>query len=316
MFTSAVSMLALSSAALSAVYPEKPLRMIVGFPPGGPADTVARLLAKPMGEGLGKTIVVENAGGAAGSIAGERLARATPDGYTLGLVTEAQVLINPSLYRLGYDPARDFAAISQVAAATYLMVVNNVVAAKTVGELVALAKAQPGVLTFASPGSGTTPHVIAELFKTAAAVDIQHIPYRGIGPAIPDLVAGRVTLMFSPMSTALPLVAQGKLRALAVTSRTRANAAPDVPALAESGYPDFDVTGWLALVSPVNTPAHIIRKLHAEVTRALMTYEVRQKLLTLGLDPIGSSPEALSAMIKPGMKKWSKVISAEGIRPD
>lgn len=305
-----------SSVALGVDYPSKPLRIIVGFPPGGPADTVARLLAKPIGEGLGKTIVVENAPGAAGSIAGERLAKATADGYTLGLVTEAQVLINPSLYKLAYDPARDFSAISQVAAAPYLLVVNNGLAARSVRDFVALAQAQPGSLTFASPGSGSTPHVITELFKAAASVDLRHVPYKGVGPAIPDLLAGRVTLMFSPIATGLPLVAQGKLRALAVTSAVRASPIPEVPTLAESGYADFDVTGWLALVAPLHTPAQILRRLHVEVTRALASDEVRAKLLNLGLEPIASSPEALSRLIRPGTAKWAKVIKDSAIRPD
>lgn len=305
-----------NSVALGVDYPIKPLRIIVGFPPGGPADTVARLLAKPIGEALGKPIVVENAPGAAGSIAGERLAKATADGYTLGLVTEAQVLINPSLYKLAYDPGRDFSAISQVAAAPYLLVVNNGLAARSVRDFVALAQAQPGSLTFASPGSGSTPHVITELFKAAASVDLRHVPYKGVGPAIPDLLSGRVTLMFSPIATGLPLVAQGKLRALAVTSAGRASAIPEVPTLAESGYADFDVTGWLALVAPLHTPAQIVRRLDVEVTRALASDEVRSKLLNLGLEPIASSPEALSRLIRPGMAKWAKVIKDSAIRPD
>jgi len=306
----------MSSGALAGSYPERPLRIIVGFPPGGPADTVARLLAKPLSESLGKSIVVENAPGAAGSIAGERLAKATSDGHTLGLVTEAQVLINPSLYKLDYEPARDFAPISQIAAAPYLLVVSSGLAVKSVRELVVLAQGQPGFFTFASPGTGSTPHVVTELFKAAAAVDVRHVPYKGVGPAVPDLVAGRVAMMFSPIATALPLVGQRKLQALAVTSAKRVSALPEVPALAESGYADFDVTGWLALVAPQNTPAKIVDRVHAEAIRALAAEEVRAKLLTLGLQPIAGSPAALSRLIGPGTARWAKVIKDSGIRPD
>lgn len=305
-----------SPLSLGADYPLRPVRIIVGFPPGGPADTVARLLAKPMTEAFGKPIIVENAPGAAGSIAGQRLAKATPDGYTLGLVTEAQVLINPNLYKLDYDPLRDFAPISQIAVAPYLLVVSVENPAKTVRDLVAIAQAQPGLLTFASPGSGSTPHVIAELFKTAAAVDLRHVPYKGVGPALPDVLAGRVTLMFSPTATALPLVAQGKLRALAVTSLRRTSVIPEAPALADSGYADFDATGWLSLVAPLNTPEQIIGRLHAEVTRAVTSDELRSKLLTLGMEPIASAPEVLSRIMRPEAAKWAKLIKDSGIRPD
>jgi tripartite-type tricarboxylate transporter receptor subunit TctC len=302
--------------ALGMEFPERPLRIIVGFPPGGPADTVARLLAQPLSDALGKPLVVQNAAGAAGSVAGERVARATPDGHTLGLVTEAQMLINPSLYKLDYDPARAFSPISLVATAPYLLVASNGLGVKSVRELVALAQARPGSLMFASPGAGSTPHVVMEMFKAAAAIDIRHVPYKGVGPAVPDLLAGRVGLMFSPIATGLPLVAQSKLQALAVSSARRVSVLPDVVPLAESGYPNFDVTGWLALVAPMSTPEPIVSRLHEEIVRALAAIEMRAKLLNLGLEPMGSSPEALSRITRPGNSKWGKVIKDAGIRLD
>lgn len=307
-----------AAAALSAerIYPEKPLRVIVGFPPGGPADTVARLIAQPIAQSLGKTIVVENAPGAGGNIAADRVAKAAPDGYSLGLVTEAQMLINPALYKLPFDPAVDFSPISQLAVAPYLLVVANAVAARNVRELVGLANARPGVLTFASPGAGSTPHVAGELFKLITGAEIRHVPYKGVGPAIPDLIEARVTMMFSPIATGVPLVRDGKLRALAVTSSGRSAVLPDIPSLAESGYRDFEVTGWLALVAPANTPISVVRRLHLETTKALALPEVRATLANLGLEAAGNSPEAFAAIIKPGIEKWSNVIKRSGIKPD
>ena len=277
---------------------------------------VARLLAQPISQALGKSIVVDNAVGAAGNIAAERVAKATPDGYTLGLMTEAQMLINPGLYKLEYDPARDFAPISQVAVAPYLLIVHDAVPAKSVRELIGLARSRPGASTFASPGNGSMPHMVAELFKTVANIDILHVPYKGVSLALPDLIAGRVTMMFSPIATGLPLLREGKVRALAVTSIKRSSAAPDFPTIAEAGYGDFDVTGWLALVSPAKTPAPIIRTLYLEISRALASAEVRAKLAILGLEPIGGSPEELSSAIRPGIAKWSRVTKDSGIRPD
>jgi tripartite-type tricarboxylate transporter receptor subunit TctC len=309
-------MLMAAGVAAQGVYPERPIRVVVGFPPGGPADTVARLVGQPLGAALGTSIVVENAAGAAGNIAAERVAKATPDGYTLGLVTEAQMLINHSLYKLAHDPTRDFAPISQVAVSQYMLVIHNAVPAKSVQELVALARSQPASLTFASAGTGSTPHMAAELFKTAAGVDIRHIPYKGVAPALSDLLGARVTMMFCPMATGLPVVRDGKLRALAVTSMKRASAAPELASMAESGYPGFDVTGWLALVAPVRTSPTIARKLHVEVTRALALRDVQAKLAGIGLDAVGGSPEELSNIIKLGIGKWTKVIKDAGITAD
>ena len=296
-------------------YPEKPIRMVVGFPPGGTQDTVARLLGQKFAEGLGKPVVIENVTGAAGNIAADRLAKATADGYTLGLMGEG-IVINPSLYQLAVDPVKNFAPVSQVTAQPNMLVVNNAVPAKNVKELVALAKAQPGELTFASGGSGTTVHMTGELLKSVAGIDIRHIPYKGVGTAIPDLLGGRITMMFSPIGIALPMVREGKLRALAVTSLRRSSAAPELPTIAESGYPGFEVTLWYGLLAPAGTPAAIVRKLHLETVKALALPDLRAKLSSLGVEGIGNSPDEFAAVIKSGIPKWAKVIKDAGIKLD
>ncbi len=311
-----LALLIVESPAAQTNYPEKPIRMVVGFPPGGPADTVARLLGLKFTDAWGKPVVVDNAAGAAGNIASDRVAKATPDGYTLGLLTEAQIAINPGLYKLEFDTVNNFAPVSQVTMSAYALVVHNAVPAKSVKELVALAKVQPGGLTFASAGSGSTPHVVAELFKTVADLDIRHIPYKGVAPAIPDLLGGRVTMMFSPMQVALPLVRDGKLRALAVTSLRRSSAAPELPTIAESGYTGFAVTGWIGLLAPAGTPATILHKLHLETSKALALPDLRAKLADLGMEGIGNSPDEFAAAIKSEIPKWAKVIKESGIKLD
>jgi len=297
-------------------YPEKPIRLVVGFPPGSPADIVARLLGQKFAETWGTSIVVDNAAGAAGNIAADRVAKAAPDGYTLGLLSQGPLVINPSLYQLAYDPVKDFAPVSRVTVAPNLLVVHNAVPAKSVKELVALAKAQPGGLTFASGGSGSSPHLAAELFKSIAVLDVRHIPYKGVVVAIPDLLGGRVTMMFSPTPLVVPLVREGKLRALAVTSLRRSSAAPELPTIAESGYPGFEVTNWHGLLAPARSPATIVRKLHLETVKALALPDLRAKLSDLGLEPIGNSPDEFAVAIKSEIPKWAKVIKNSGIKPD
>jgi tripartite-type tricarboxylate transporter receptor subunit TctC len=297
-------------------YPEKPIRIVVGFPPGSQADTVARLFSQKLAEALGKPIVVDNAAGAAGNIAADRVAKAAPDGYTLGLLGEVQIVINPSLYKLAYDPVKDFAPVSQVTVYPNMLVVHNAVPAKSVKELVALVKAQPGGLTYASGGSGSSPHMTAELFKSTAGLDIGHIPYKGVVVAIPDLLGGRVAMMFSPISLVLPHSRNGKLRALAVTSLKRSPVAPELPTIAESGYPGFEFTAWYALLAPARIPATIVRKLHLETVNAIALPDLRAKLADLGLEPIGNSPDEFSALINSEIPKWAKVIKETGIKPD
>ncbi len=311
-----LALLIVGSPAAQTNYPEKPIRLVIGFPTGGEADTVARLLGQKLGEALGMQVIVDNAPGAAGAIGAERIAKAAPDGYTLGLLSQGQIAINPSLYKLAYDPVKDFAPISQVTASMYILVVHSAVPAKSVKELVALAKAQPGGLTFASAGSGNATHMAAELLKSAAGLDIRHIPYKGVPAAIPDLIGGRVTMTFSPIGVVLPLARAGKLRALAVTSLMRSSAAPEIPTIAESGYPGFEVTGWLGLLAPARTPATIIGKLHLETVKALALPDLRAKFADLGLEVIGNSPDEFATVIKSEIPKWAKVIKDAGIKAE
>ncbi len=311
-----LALLIAGSPAAQTAYPEKPIHLVVGFPPGSQPDTVARLLGRKFAEALGKPVVVDNAAGAAGTIATERVAKAAPDGYTLQLAGNSQIVINPILSKLAYDPAKDFAPISQIFASPNILVVHNAVPAKNVKELVALAKAQPGVLTFASSGSGSGTHMAAELFKSATALDIRHIPYKGVVAAIPDLLGGRVTMMFSPIANVLPVVREGKMRALAVTSLKRSSALPELPTVDESGVRGFEATSWNGLLAPAGTPATIVRRLHLETVKTLAQADVRAKFADLGLEPIGNSPDEFAAAIKSEIPKWAKLIKEAGIKPD
>jgi tripartite-type tricarboxylate transporter receptor subunit TctC len=302
--------------AAQTTYPQKPIHLLVGFPPGSQPDIVARLLSQKLTEALEKPVVVENITGAAGNIAAERVAKAPPDGYTIGLLSQTHVVITPTLYKLPYDPVKDFAPISQVTVSPNILVVHNAVPAKSVTELVALAKAQPGGLTFASSGSGSGTHMAAELFMTTAAVDLRHIPYKGVVAAIPDLLGGRVTMMFSPIPVVLPLVREGELRALAVTSLRRSSAVPQLPTVAEAGYPGFEATNWYGLVAPGGTAGAIVGRLHIETVKALALPDLRGKLTDLGIEVIGNSPDEFAAVIRSEIPKWAKVIKAAGIKPD
>ncbi len=290
--------------------------MVVGFPPGSPADVVARLLGQKLAETWGKPVVVHNISGATGSIATDRVAKAAADGYTLGLLNQAQVVISPSLQRLPFDPVKDFAPVSQVTVSLYVLVVHNAVSARNVQELIKLAKARPGELTFATAGSGSAAHMAGELFKTAASLDIRKIPYKRLMLAMPDLIGRRVMMAFGPIATFLPLAREGKLRALAVTSLRRSSAAQDLPTIAESGYPGFELTNWQGLLAPVRTPVPILGKLHTETVKALALPDLRARLADLGLEGIGNSPDEFAAVIKSEIAKWSKVIKEAGIKAD
>ncbi len=310
------ALLIVGSPAAQTNYPEKPILMVVGFPPGSTVDAVARVLGQKLAGALGKPVVIDNVTGAAGNMAADRVAKAAADGYTLGLVGQGPLVINPSLYKLAYDPVNDFAPVSQVYMSMFILVAHNALPAKSVKELVALAKAQPGGLTFASSGTGSAPDMAVELFKSAAGIDIRPIPYKGSVAAIPDLLGGRVTMMFSTTVVVLPLVREGKLRALAVTSLRRSSAVPESPTIAESGYPGFEYTAWYGLLAPAGTPATIVRKLHLETVKALALPDLRTKLGDLGLDGIGNSPDEFAAVIKSEIPKWAKVIKDSGIKAD
>lgn len=297
-------------------YPGKSVRIIVGLPAGSQPDTVARLLGHTFADAWGKQVVIDNVTGAGGNIATERLTRAPPDGYTLGLLTQGQIVVNPNLYRLAFDTIRDLTPVSQLSASPTILVVNNGLSATSVGDLIKLARAAPGELTFASGGSGSSPHIAAELLKATAGLDIRHIPYKGVAAAVPDVLAGRVTMMFAPASLALPLVRDGKLRALAVTSAKRFPAAPALPTIAESGVASFQFMTWNGLFAPVTTPITIIRTLHLEAAKALVSANVRARFVELGLEPVGHPPDELAALIKSESSRWARLIKDAGIKAD
>jgi len=311
----ALSMLLTASNAVGQTnYPEQSIRILVGFPPGGPPDIAARVLADRFSEAWGKSVVVENVTGGGGNIAVDRVAKAAPDGYTLVMGSSA-IVISPSLYqKMPYDPVRDLAPISLAVFMPTVIVVNNDVPARSVQELVALARAQPGKLTYGHAGIGTPSHLAAELFKSVARIAVQPVPYRGIPPLLPDLVAGRVTMSVPNIAVVLPLLRDGKLRALAAMSPKRPASTPDLPTLAQAGFPGFDAPAWFGLIAPAGTPQPIIDKLHRETARVLAQSDVRKRLGDLGMEVVGNTPAEFAAAIKSEIPQWAKVIREAGIK--
>ena len=311
-----LSLATLSGAVLAGepAYPTKPIRMIVAVPPGGPADTIARLVAPRLTESLGQPVVIDNRPGANGIIAYETTARATPDGHTFTAVA-AGVVINKSLYRdVPYDPLKDFAPITLGITVPNILVVHPSVQASSVKELIALAKAKPGTLAFASAGNGTSGHLALELFRLNAGVDVIHVPYKGGGPALADVLAGQVQALFSIALAAMPQIKAGKLRALAITSAKRSPVAPELPTVAEAGFPGFEVIGWFGWLAPAAMPKPIVGRLHAELVKALKVPAVRDTLLSQSTEPVGNTPQEFAAFMKAEHAKWGKLIRAANIR--
>jgi len=294
-------------------YPERAIRLLYGFPPG--ADIVARLLADKLAESFGKPVVVENVTGAAGNIAAERTAKAAPDGYSIGLLTGANIVINVSLYnKLPFNPIADLAPITQVYGYPNILVVQPELPATNVTELVALARAQPGKLSFGHSGLGTTQHLAGELFKARARVEIQDVPYRGPPQIVTDLISGRIAISFLPPGANLALMKEGKIRPLALTSAKRAPFFPELPTLTEEGFPDFDITVWFGLFAPAGTPPVAIERLYRETTRIMGREEVRKRLYDLGLIPLGNSPMEFAELIKAETPFWASLIRNLGIK--
>jgi tripartite-type tricarboxylate transporter receptor subunit TctC len=301
--------------AQTSVWPSKPVKIVVTFPPGGAPDTLARILADKWGQTLGQTFTVDNKPGAGGNIGADYVAKSAGDGTTLLISTVGTHAINPALYaKMPYDNIKDFTSVSFLAATPNLLVVNKDVPAKTTKELIALAGKTP--LTFGSSGSGTSIHLSGELFNTLAGVKMQHIPYKGRAQAVPDLLGGRITMIFDNMPSALPLVKSGDVRAIAVTSATRSPAAPSIPTLAESGLPGFEATSWFALMAPAGLPKDVLAKINAETVRVMNLPDVREKLTALGLDVAPGSPEALAQHIQTETTKWAKVVKESGAKLD
>jgi tripartite-type tricarboxylate transporter receptor subunit TctC len=306
---------ALPSRGAHAAYPERPIRLIVPFAAGGAVDSVARVLGKALSANLGGSIVIDNRGGAGGVIGMEAVAHATADGYTL-LLSHSGFAAMPGLYRdLPFDPVRDFAGVVTAASGAYVLAVNSAEPFTSVADLIAYAKANPGRLTYGSAGAGSIIHLAGEFFKRTAAVELVHVPYKGAAPAITDLVGGQIRMMFAPAVNALPLAASGKLRALAVTSAKRSRLAPDLPTIAESGLPGFEVTGWYGLAAPAATAAPAVARLNAETNRALASADTVEQLRQQGLEPVGDTPEQASAWIRSEVAQWTKVIRDAGIKP-
>jgi tripartite-type tricarboxylate transporter receptor subunit TctC len=311
----AISALPLTSAVAND-YPTKPVRVLVGYAPGGATDVVARLVAQKLSTQLGQQFIVENKAGANGNIAAEIAARSSPDGLTLYLGAINNT-INASLYnKLPFDFIKDFAPVSLLATVPNILVVHPSVPAKNVSEFIALAKAKPGQMNFASSGSGSSIHMSGELFKLMAGVDMTHIPYKGSAPAVTDLLGGRVQSMFDNAPSALQHVKSGKLRALAVTGAQRSPAAPDVPTMIEAGLPGYVVNSWFALFAPANTPKEIIQKLNGEVNKALKLPDMQESLAKLGADPAGNTPQQLAEFVASETTKWAKVVKASGAKVD
>ncbi|HVP89483.1 MAG TPA: tripartite tricarboxylate transporter substrate binding protein [Casimicrobiaceae bacterium] len=317
LLSSLLLVVAAASALAQGNYPDRPVRIIVPFPAGGPADALARIVGERLAQSLGKPFVIENKAGAGGNIGMEQGARAAPDGYTLTLAPVGNLTVAPALYaKLPYDPVKDFAPITVLAVVPNVLIVHPSVPAKTVAELVALAKAKPGSLNYASPGNGSIPHLAAELFKRVAGVDVVHVPFNGVAPATNAVLSGEVQMFFAQSSSALPQWRAGKVVALGVATRKRLASAPELPTIAEQGFPDFEATSWYGLVAPAGTPSSIVERLHGEIVRALALPEVRERIAGLGAETVGNSPSEFAAMQKAEAARWIKIAREANIHAD
>ena len=306
----------LACAATADRYPERPLRLIVGYPAGGGVDFFARVLAQKLGENLRQQVIVDNRPGGGSNIGSEIAARAAPDGYTL-LVANVALAVNPSFSaKLAFDPRKDFAPVSQIATLANALVVHPSVAAKSVAELLALARARPGKLNYGSAGNGSSTHLAAELFKNLAVVDIVHIPFKGAAGAVTAILGGEVQVMFASLPTALPQVRAGRLRALGVTGATRSAAAPELPTVAEAGLPGFEMSSWIGIMAPAATPRSIIDTLNRAIATALKTPDVVDGYAREGSEAVGSTPEQFGAYVQNEITKWARIVKAAGIRSD
>ncbi len=308
--------LAASTSALGQGYPVKPVRLVVPVAPGGGTDILARTVSPKLSESLGQLVVIENRSGAAGNIGTEFVAKSAPDGYTLLLVNTA-FGVNPNLYRnLAFDAVRDFAPITHLTSSPLLLVAHPSLPVKSVRQLITLAKARPGEINFASPGSGQSPHLAGELFNTMAGVKMVHVPYRGGGAALTDLLGGHITLYFGGIISTLPHARSGKLHMLAVTSLQRSRSLPDVPTIAESALPGFETIGWYGILAPAGTPREIIAQLSAALMKIMTLPDLQARMFEDGSQPVGGSPAQFAAFIRSELTKWSKVVRESGARID
>jgi tripartite-type tricarboxylate transporter receptor subunit TctC len=313
----ATALLAFPAATPAQQYPAKPIRIIVPFPAGGIADLFGRVIGQKFNEAWGQSAVVDNRPGAGGNIGADLVAKSPPDGYTLVTGSIGTHAVNVSLFsKLPYDPVRDFAPVSLIMEAEGLLVVHPSLPVKSVRELVALAKARPGQLSYASAGHGTASHLSGELFKSMAKVDMVHVPYKGNVPAITDLLTGQTSLLFATMPTVLPQVQAGRLKALAVTSSSRSPAAPELPTIAEAALPGYSVTNWIGIFAPAGTPRDIVQKLNGEIIRTMQAPDIQKRLVNEGAKFTAATPDQFGVFVKAEMAKWAKVVKEAGIRVD
>lgn len=308
---------ALPAFAVAQAYPAKPIHIVVPFPPGGPTDVLGRLLGQSLGEAFGQSVVIDNKSGAAGNLGVDQLAKAAPDGYTIGVVPAGNIAVNPTLFpNLSYKAA-DLLPVTLLATVENVLVVNaETVPARNLKELLELAAKKPGTLSYASPGAGSQAHLAGALLELSAGVQLLHVPYRGIAPAVNDLLSGQVSMMFAPLQTALPHIKSGKLRALGLASLKRSALLPELPTIAEQGVAKFEAVSWYALMVPAGTPADVIDKLGAQTTRFLALPDVRDKLAAQGMDAGGGSAQQLAATIRAESVRWSEVIRKQNIKPE
>ena len=312
----ALALAAFTPAASAQSYPVKPVRFVVPYPPGGPTDILGRAVAQALGESVGQPVIVDNKPGASGMIGAEQVAKAAPDGYTI-LVNASIHVINPSLYsKTSFDAMKDFVPVSQIASVPLILVVGQSVPANSVKELIALAKASPGKLTFASSSVGAAPHLAGELLKRMAGVDIVHVPYKGSGPATADLIGGHVTMMIDSMPSSIAHVKAGKLKVLGVSTAKRISALPDTPTIAESGLPGFDIATWYGVWAPAGTPKEIVNRLSGEIAKALKRADLKERLAGLGAEPVGSTPAEFAAYCESEFKRWGRVVKESGAKLD
>ncbi len=308
--------LACASLPLHAQYPNKPVKIVVPFPAGGPTDVLTRALADKLGAAMGQPLVVENKPGAGGAIGADFVAKSAPDGYTLVMATTSTHSIGPYLAKLPYDPEKDFTPIVWVGNATNVLVVNNQLPANSVKELIDLAKKEPGKLNYATSGIGTVVHLTSELFASMAGVKLTHVPYKGVQQSVPDLISGQVSILFDNIMTAQPHIKAGKVKALAISSPKRSPLVPDIPTVAESGLPGFSSVTWFGLLGPANTPRAVVERVNAELNKALQLPEIQARFVQMGFEPAGGTAAEFAATIRRDAQKWSKVIQDAHVKPE
>ena len=315
----AVACVVCASAAAQGVadFPKRPLRMVVPYPPGGSTDIVGRIIAAKLGDGLGQQVIVDNRAGAGGNVGTDAVAKSAPDGYTLLMSSVTTLAIGASLYaRLPYDLNRDLEPVALVGSVPFVLLVNPAVPAKSIRDLMALAREKPGQINFGSAGTGTSAHFAGEMFKSLAAIDIVHVPYKGNAPAIADLIGGQIQMMFDFLPSAVPFIKSGKVRALAITPTRRSAALPEIPTIAESGIPAYDVLSYFGVLAPSKTPAPIVARLHAEINRIASLPDVRERYAREGVEPANDTQEHFRTYLSAEVAKWAKVVRDTGVRAE